>query len=79
MVDIIPDQSVRKAMNEINAAQMIQLASVYKSEVELGRGLMMESVVDVLQLARLCDALDLYLKCMNLMLREKNVVQGTEG
>ncbi|KAK9140205.1 hypothetical protein Scep_009886 [Stephania cephalantha] len=32
MVYIIPDQSVRKAMNEINAAQMIHLASVYKAE-----------------------------------------------
>ncbi|KAJ4954611.1 hypothetical protein NE237_011394 [Protea cynaroides] len=34
MVDIIPDDSVRKAMNEINAAQRLQLASVYKGEAE---------------------------------------------
>ncbi|XAR66162.1 hypothetical protein NMG60_11012282 [Bertholletia excelsa] len=34
MVDIIPDASVRKAMNEINAAQRLQLASVYKGEAE---------------------------------------------
>ncbi|XP_073141984.1 protein PPLZ12 [Henckelia pumila] len=34
MVDIIPDTSVRKAMNEINAAQRMQLASVYKGEAE---------------------------------------------
>ncbi|XP_027110453.1 protein PPLZ12 [Coffea arabica] len=34
MVDIIPDPSVRKAMNEINAAQRQQLASVYKGEAE---------------------------------------------
>ncbi|KAL7107283.1 hypothetical protein ABFS83_06G043800 [Erythranthe nasuta] len=34
MVDIIPDPSVRKAMNEINAAQRMQLASVYKGEAE---------------------------------------------
>ncbi|KAH7664703.1 Stomatin/HflK/HflC family protein [Dioscorea alata] len=34
MVDIIPDQSVRRAMNEINAAQRLQLASVYKGEAE---------------------------------------------
>ncbi|CAL0328657.1 unnamed protein product [Lupinus luteus] len=32
MVDIIPDASVRRAMNEINAAQRMQLASVYKGE-----------------------------------------------
>ncbi|KAI3411262.1 PHB domain-containing protein, partial [Psidium guajava] len=34
MVDIIPDSSVRRAMNEINAAQRLQLASVYKGEAE---------------------------------------------
>ncbi|KAJ3672529.1 hypothetical protein LUZ60_007250 [Juncus effusus] len=34
MVDIIPDTSVRKAMNEINAAHRLQLASVYKGEAE---------------------------------------------
>ncbi|CAM8890827.1 hypothetical protein QQ045_027575 [Rhodiola kirilowii] len=34
MVDIIPDDTVRKAMNEINAAQRLQLASVYKGEAE---------------------------------------------
>ncbi|KAK8965372.1 Hypersensitive-induced response protein 4 [Platanthera guangdongensis] len=34
MVDIIPDASVRKAMNEINAAQRLQLASVHRGEAE---------------------------------------------
>ncbi|KAF8413043.1 hypothetical protein HHK36_001017 [Tetracentron sinense] len=34
MVDIIPDAEVRKAMNEINAAQRLQLACVYKGEAE---------------------------------------------
>ncbi|GAA0142831.1 transporter [Lithospermum erythrorhizon] len=34
VVDIIPDPSVRKAMNEINAAQRLQLANVYKGEAE---------------------------------------------
>ncbi|KAH9614174.1 hypothetical protein KSS87_016074 [Heliosperma pusillum] len=34
MIDIIPDPAVRKAMNEINAAQRLQLASVYKGEAE---------------------------------------------
>jgi len=34
MIDIIPDAAVRKAMNEINAAQRLQLASVYKGEAE---------------------------------------------
>ncbi|OAY69179.1 hypersensitive-induced response protein 4 [Ananas comosus] len=34
IIDVIPDPSVRKAMNEINAAQRLQLASVYKGEAE---------------------------------------------
>ncbi|XP_051138420.1 protein PPLZ12 [Andrographis paniculata] len=34
MVDIVPDPAVRKAMNEINAAQRMQLASVYKGEAD---------------------------------------------
>ncbi|KAK1604024.1 hypothetical protein QYE76_027697 [Lolium multiflorum] len=34
LVDIIPDAAVRKAMNDINAAQRLQLASVYKGEAE---------------------------------------------
>ncbi|KAM3398650.1 protein PPLZ12-like [Capsicum galapagoense] len=34
MIDIFPDPSVRRAMNEINAAQRMQRASVYKGEAE---------------------------------------------
>ncbi|KAI3682219.1 hypothetical protein L2E82_50082 [Cichorium intybus] len=34
MVDITPDRSVRRALNEINAAQRLQLASVYKGEAD---------------------------------------------
>ncbi|KAK1273498.1 Hypersensitive-induced response protein 4 [Acorus gramineus] len=34
LVDIIPDDHVRKAMNDINAAQRLQLANVYKGEAE---------------------------------------------
>ncbi|XP_027358265.1 protein PPLZ12 [Abrus precatorius] len=34
MVDIIPDPSVRRAMNEINAAQRMQIASEFKGEAE---------------------------------------------
>nr|AFK35333.1 unknown [Lotus japonicus] len=34
MVDIIPDPSVRKAMNEINAAQRMLLASEFKGDAE---------------------------------------------
>ncbi|PHT68894.1 Hypersensitive-induced response protein 1 [Capsicum annuum] len=34
MIDIFADPSVLRAMNEINAAQRLQLASVYKGEAE---------------------------------------------
>ncbi|XP_076938768.1 BTB/POZ and TAZ domain-containing protein 1-like [Bidens hawaiensis] len=41
--------------------------------------LTVENVVDVLQLARLCDAPDLYLKCMKLVSNRFNAVEETEG
>ncbi|OVA20536.1 zinc finger protein [Macleaya cordata] len=45
----------------------------------LSKRLTMENVVDVLQLARLCDAPDLYLKCMKLLSDDLNAVEQTEG
>ncbi|XP_022769935.1 BTB/POZ and TAZ domain-containing protein 1-like [Durio zibethinus] len=41
--------------------------------------LTIENVVDVLQLARLCDAPDLYLKCMKLVSANFKAVEQTEG
>ncbi|KAI3785822.1 hypothetical protein L1987_44948 [Smallanthus sonchifolius] len=41
--------------------------------------LTIENVVDVLQLARLCDAPDLYLKCMKLVSTKFKSVEETEG
>ncbi|XP_059657225.1 BTB/POZ and TAZ domain-containing protein 1-like [Cornus florida] len=41
--------------------------------------LTIENVVDVLQLARLCDAPDLYLKCMKLVNNSFKAVEETEG
>lgn len=38
-----------------------------------------ENVIDVLQLARLCDAPDLYLKCMKLVSSKFKSVEETEG
>lgn len=38
-----------------------------------------ENVVDVLQLARLCDAPDLYLKCIKLLTYHFKSVEQTEG
>lgn len=38
-----------------------------------------ENVVDVLQLARLCDAPDLYLKCMKMLSNNFRSVEETEG
>ncbi|KAI5665041.1 hypothetical protein M9H77_24364 [Catharanthus roseus] len=45
----------------------------------LGGRLTIENVVDVLQLARLCDAPDLYLKCMKLLSSNFKSVEQTEG
>lgn len=45
----------------------------------LGGRLTIENVVDVLQLARLCDAPDLYLKCMKLLSNNFRSVEETEG
>ncbi|PKI50365.1 hypothetical protein CRG98_029245 [Punica granatum] len=45
----------------------------------LGQRLTVENVVDVLQLARLCDAPDLYLKCMKLVYGNIKTVENTEG
>lgn len=41
--------------------------------------LTIENVVDVLQLARMCDAPDLYLKCMKLVANNFKTVEKTEG
>ncbi|XP_030542157.1 BTB/POZ and TAZ domain-containing protein 1-like [Rhodamnia argentea] len=43
------------------------------------RRLTAENVVDVLQLARLCDAPDLYLKCLKLVHAHFKSVEATEG
>ncbi|KAF5206250.1 BTB/POZ and TAZ domain-containing protein [Thalictrum thalictroides] len=45
----------------------------------LGERLLMENVVDVLQLTRLCDAPDLYLRCMKMVSNNYIEVQKTEG
>ena len=45
----------------------------------VSRRLTIENVVDVLQLARLCDAPDLYLKCMKQVVAQFKAVEQTEG
>ncbi|KAK9278478.1 hypothetical protein L1049_028044 [Liquidambar formosana] len=45
----------------------------------LAERLTIENVVDVLQLARLCDAPDLYLKCLKFMSNHFKAVEKTEG
>lgn len=45
----------------------------------LAKRLSVENVVDVLQLARLCDAPDLYLKCMKLVQIKFKSVEETEA
>ncbi|PIN25520.1 CREB binding protein/P300 [Handroanthus impetiginosus] len=46
---------------------------------ELAKRVTIGNVVDVLQLARLCDAPDLYLKCMKLLSHNFKAVEETEG
>ena len=46
---------------------------------EVSQRLTVENVVDVLQLARLCDAPDLYLKCMKQVTAHFKSVEQTEG
>ncbi|EXB94438.1 BTB/POZ and TAZ domain-containing protein 1 [Morus notabilis] len=45
----------------------------------LAQRLTTDNVVDVLQFARLCDAPDLYLKCMKLVSNHFKAVESTEG
>jgi len=45
----------------------------------LAQRLSTENVVDVLQLSRLCDAPDLYLKCVKLLRNRFKAVKETEG
>ncbi|XP_022955243.1 BTB/POZ and TAZ domain-containing protein 1-like [Cucurbita moschata] len=46
---------------------------------DIAQRLTIESVVDVLQLARLCNASDLYLKCMKFVADHFKFVEKTEG
>ncbi|KAL2243877.1 BTB/POZ and TAZ domain-containing protein 1 [Sesamum indicum] len=45
----------------------------------LAKRVTVENVVDVIQLARLCDAPDLYLKCIKLLSNNYKAVEATEG
>ncbi|XP_021909008.1 BTB/POZ and TAZ domain-containing protein 1-like [Carica papaya] len=45
----------------------------------VGQRLKIDNVIDVLQLARLCDAPDLYLKCVKLVSTNFKAVENTEG
>lgn len=45
----------------------------------LSAQLTIDNVVDVLQLARLCDAPDLHLKCMNMLSKNFKALEETEG
>ncbi|CAI9757374.1 unnamed protein product [Fraxinus pennsylvanica] len=68
------------------AIHLLALSHVYfvphlkkKCTRGLAERLTIENVVDVLQLARLCDAPDLYLKCLKLLSNNFNAVEETEG
>ncbi|CAN0890386.1 BTB/POZ and TAZ domain-containing protein 2 [Linum grandiflorum] len=49
------------------------------STMAVGKSLSVENVVDVLQLSRLCDAPDLYVKCLKLVSKNFKAVENTEG
>ncbi|XP_076918982.1 BTB/POZ and TAZ domain-containing protein 1-like [Bidens hawaiensis] len=68
------------------AIHLLALAHVYsvpqlktQCSKALIRRLTIDNVVDVLQLARLCDAPDVYLKCMKLISNGFKSVEETEG
>ncbi|GER56739.1 BTB/POZ domain-containing protein [Striga asiatica] len=46
---------------------------------DLAKRLYLDNIVDMLQLARLCDAPDLYLRCMKLLSENFKAVEETEG
>jgi len=48
-------------------------------EIEVGRQLNAESAVDVLQVARLCNAMSLCHKCLRLISKEFSSVQISDG
>ncbi|KAF6176974.1 hypothetical protein GIB67_027774 [Kingdonia uniflora] len=50
-----------------------------RCRIGLDQRLTIENVVDVLQISKLCDAPDLYLKCMKLVMEEFKGVEMTEG
>ncbi|KAM6570169.1 hypothetical protein CsatB_018154 [Cannabis sativa] len=71
---------------ELYGIHLLALSHVYlvpqlkqKCVKNLGQRLTSENVVDVLQLAKLCDAPDLYLKCLKLVSTHFKAVEATEG
>lgn len=71
---------------EKHGIHLLALSHVYMvpqlkamSTKDLAQRLTIESVVDVLQLARLCNAPDLYLKCMKFVADHFKFVEKTEG
>uniref|UniRef100_A0A0E0CBV6 TAZ-type domain-containing protein n=1 Tax=Oryza meridionalis TaxID=40149 RepID=A0A0E0CBV6_9ORYZ len=73
-------------IDEKSAAQMLVLAHAYRvpwlkrrCEEAIGSRLTAESVVDTMQLAALCDAPQLHLRCTRLLAKEFKAVEKTEA
>uniref|UniRef100_A0A0E0N6I0 BTB domain-containing protein n=1 Tax=Oryza rufipogon TaxID=4529 RepID=A0A0E0N6I0_ORYRU len=73
-------------IDEKSAAQMLVLAHAYRvpwlkrrCEGAIGSRLTAESVVDTMQLAALCDAPQLHLRCTRLLAKEFKAVEKTEA
>ncbi|KAI7748846.1 hypothetical protein M8C21_024933, partial [Ambrosia artemisiifolia] len=75
------DEDMEKYGVHLLALSHVYLVPRLKSQCTkaLIERLTIDNVVDTLQLARLCDAPDLYLKCMKLVSKSFNSVEKTEG
>lgn len=75
------EEQMEKYGIHLLALSHVYLVPVLKQRCTRGlaEGLTIENVVDVLQLARLCDAPDLFLRCMKLLSNNFKAVEQTEG
>uniref|UniRef100_A0A1J3IFP2 BTB/POZ and TAZ domain-containing protein 1 n=1 Tax=Noccaea caerulescens TaxID=107243 RepID=A0A1J3IFP2_NOCCA len=77
----LTDKEMEKYGIHLLALSHVYMVTQLKQRCTKGVGerVTAENVVDVLQLARLCDAPDLYLKCMRLIHSKFKTVEQTEG
>lgn len=76
-----PEEYLRKYGIHLLALSHVYLVPHLKQRCskQLARQLTIDSVVDILQLARMCDAPDLSLSCMKMVSSHFKAVEKTEG